>query len=388
MKLALVIFNGDPARGGAERYTADIGRLLAERGHDVHLMASKFGESIPGVGFVGLPTKGASRGGQYLAFMKGLAAHLAAHRYDVVHAMLPVPGCDIYHPHAGMAKASLQSHLGREVIASRALAKLGNRLNRKRRLYVRTEERMLHGSNPPIVLCLSDYIKASILKHYPDIDGLLQKLFNAVDLAKFDPEKSAGARERVRTKYGIPTDAPVALMIAQHFERKGLAELISATAQLNNTTPNRSLYVLVVGKDDPAASRQMARQLGVEDRIIFAGTTTAPADFYAASDFFVLPTRHDSCSLVALESLAMGVPVISTVFNGACEIMEQGVHGFVLAEPANVGALIDAMRQVLDDNRRSAMHEACLALRPRLAYAAHIDRLEEIYRLRLTTRRR
>jgi len=55
-----------------------------------------------------------------------------------------------------------------------------------------------------------------------------------------------------------------------------------------------------------------------------------PYAFYRAADFFVLPTRHDPCSSSWLEALAMGLPVISTIFNGACEIMIDGVHGFVL----------------------------------------------------------
>jgi UDP-glucose:(heptosyl)LPS alpha-1,3-glucosyltransferase len=120
--------------------------------------------------------------------------------------------------------------------------------------------------------------------------------------------------------------------------------------------------------------------------MIFAGQTDRVADFYAASDFFVLPTRHDSCSLVVLEALAMGLPVISTVFNGACEIMRDGEHGFVLSNPADVGALTAAMGQLMDPTARQRMHEACLALRPNLSFDAHMDRLEEIYRMRLDSR--
>ena len=50
---------------------------------------------------------------------------------------------------------------------------------------------------------------------------------------------------------------------------------------------------------------------------------------------------------MVLEALAMGLPVISTVFNGACEIMSDGEHGFVLADPADVGALTEAMGRML-----------------------------------------
>ena len=63
----------------------------------------------------------------------------------------------------------------------------------------------------------------------------------------------------------------------------------------------------------------------------------------------------------------MGLPVISTVFNGACEIMNDGRHGFVLADPADAPMLTAAMRQLLDPTARAKMSQACLELRPSLS---------------------
>jgi len=93
----------------------------------------------------------------------------------------------------------------------------------------------------------------------------------------------------------------------------------------------------------------------------------------------VLPTRHDPCSLVVLEALAMGVPVISTVFNGACEIMHDGQEGFVLDDPGDIPALAEAMTRLMDTEFRAAMSRACLELRPALAYEKHVERLLGIY---------
>ncbi len=154
-------------------------------------------------------------------------------------------------------------------------------------------------------------------------------------------------------------------MIAQNFQRKGLAEVIAATASIAGRSGEAAPMIVVLGKDNSMRGRLQARRLGIENRIVFAGESKAAADFYAAADFFVLPTRHDSCSLVVLESLAMGLPVISTVFNGACEAMTDGVHGYVLEDPTNVSALADAMTRLLDPTLRTKMRQACLALRPR-----------------------
>jgi UDP-glucose:(heptosyl)LPS alpha-1,3-glucosyltransferase len=83
---------------------------------------------------------------------------------------------------------------------------------------------------------------------------------------------------------------------------------------------------------------------------------------------------------VVLEALAMGLPVISTRFNGACEIMTDGVHGYVLDDPDDIDALADAMRKMLAPERRRVMSEACLALRPKLSYEHHLAELVRIYR--------
>ncbi|MGD0390776.1 MAG: glycosyltransferase family 4 protein [Tepidisphaeraceae bacterium] len=382
MNIALVIFRGEERRGGAERYTADIAAALAARGHGVDLLSTRFGREIPGVNFVPIAAQAPTRAGRYLEFLNHLEATLAGRKYDLVHSMLPVRRCDLYHPHAGMARAALRTHLSRAPGATRALARLTNRLNRKRRLFAQVEEALIHGPQKPIVLCLSDYVKAMILWHYPDISDQLVTLFNGTDLTRFDPAGHAAARTTIRQRLGIPADATTALMIAQYFERKGLAEVVAATANIAKTSGGAAPFVVVVGKDDPERGRQQAKRLGVQDRIIFAGQTDSPADFYAACDFFVLPTRHDSCSLVALEALAMGLPVISTVFNGACEIMTDGRHGYVLPDPADVEALTTAMSNLLDPNTRQRMRQACLALRPSLSFEAHVDRLEEIYRAR------
>ncbi len=166
--------------------------------------------------------------------------------------------------------------------------------------------------------------------------------------------------------------------------RKGLREAILATAQIQDPR----LVLLVVGKQDPAPFRRLAEEKGVAGQVIFAGRTDDPRPFYRAADCFVLPTRHDPCSLVVLEALAMGLPVISTVQNGACEIMTDRTHGFVLKDPADVISLAAALRSMLDPELCHAMAAACMALRPRLAYGNHLDELTRIYEARVSAGQR
>jgi UDP-glucose:(heptosyl)LPS alpha-1,3-glucosyltransferase len=137
--------------------------------------------------------------------------------------------------------------------------------------------------------------------------------------------------------------------------------------------------LLVVGRADPAAYRRLARDLNIADCVLFAGPAADPYPFYAAADFFILPTHHDPCSLVVLEALAMGLPVITTRRNGAAEIITPGVEGFVLDRPGDCAALVEAWGALLDPQKRQAMSDAAFALRPRLAYERHLQTLMALY---------
>lgn len=370
--IALVILHADPARGGAERYTVDLAAALVGRGHRVSVLASSFAGGGDRVVQVTLPAAGATRVSQYRAFLDALDAHLERTRYDVVHAMLPVRRCDVYHPHAGIAVGKADQTGLRLVF------------NLRRKAMAGVERGLLTGARPPVVLSLSEYVKGDVVRHYPALAAdRLMTLFNAVDTAKFDPAARPDARADVRARFGIQPNDTVALIVAQDFARKGLAEAIQASAYLGSEDAPISaqgrFMLVVVGREDPGGYARLAREKRLGSRVIFAGSTDDPYAFYRAADFFVLPTRHDPCSLVVLEALAMGLPVVSTVFNGACEIMTDGLHGFVLRDPSDIPALAGAMRQLLDRGRRQAMSAACLTLRPRLSYEHHLDELLRIY---------
>ena len=382
MKIGLVILHADPGRGGAERYTVDIATALAARGHEVALIHSglKAGADAPATGLayrkVPLAGGGLTRLRRYERFLRALDAHLDIERYDIVHAMLPVPRCDVYHPHAGVAaEAVATGHLKHRGPVSRKAASLANRFNRKRQRFVEIERELLTGGAPPLVLCLSNYVMDAVKRHYPLPDERLFRLFNSTDLKRFDPAVAPDARAKLRRRLKIAEDKIVALIIAQDFERKGLGEAIEAIAKVADPR----LLLVVVGKDAAGPYQRLARELGVIDRVLFAGPTTDPVSFYAAADFFLLPTRHDPCSLVVLEALAMGLPVISTAQNGACEIMIDHRHGFVLPSPDDVGALATAVRALLDRDARVRMSDAACSLRSELSQEKHVDRLLEAY---------
>src|SRR4051812_40347719 len=276
MKIALVILHADPKRGGAERYTADIAEALAGRGHEVSVLAADFPDDYlhGDVGFasrtgsrsepytaspvrqVGLPAAGISRLQQYRCFLDSLDQHLAENSYDVVHAMLPVRRCDVYHPHAGLAaEAVATGHAKYPLGIKRVLAAIANRVNRKRLAFARVERELLSRPDGPVVLCLSEYVKDAVRRRYALPEGRMATLFNAVDLRRFDPMRAPLAGWELRERMEIPEERVVALMIAQDFARKGLREAILALRVLAEDEP---VTLLVVGKGDTGPYERLA----------------------------------------------------------------------------------------------------------------------------------
>ena len=74
---------------------------------------------------------------------------------------------------------------------------------------------------------------------------------------------------------------------------------------------NTKAVLLVVGGDSAAPFKRLAEQLGVSERVIFAGARNDLPRIYPAADAFVLPTLYETFALVCLEAMASGLPVLA-----------------------------------------------------------------------------
>ena len=116
--------------------------------------------------------------------------------------------------------------------------------------------------------------------------------------------------------------------------------------------------------------------MGIASRVHFAGAIDDPRAFFAGGDALLLPTYYDPCSLAVLEALSCGTPVITTRYNGAAELLEEGSSGFVVTEPSEVGAMAKALLEI--KARWKSFHEAALRSRQALGWSAHVDRMERV----------
>ena len=101
--------------------------------------------------------------------------------------------------------------------------------------------------------------------------------------------------------------------------------------------------------------------------------------YYAASDIYVHPTFYDSCSLVVTESLASGLPVITTRFDGASGVIDNGIEGFVMGNPMDYEALAEKISLFFDDEFRMKASIAAREKAEKYPAERNCEEIMEIY---------
>lgn len=159
----------------------------------------------------------------------------------------------------------------------------------------------------------------------PNQNKKLRVFENAIDTEKFAIENRAAAREEIRQKYGIESDDTVVLFVGRMVEVKGALELIRAVNALNH---EKKVKLLVVGgatysstKVSPYVQKCLDEARN-NPNIIFTGYINYKdmPKYYVAADISTLISRCDeACGLVGIESMAAGLPVITTDRGGIGE---------------------------------------------------------------------
>ncbi|MCP5053824.1 MAG: N-acetyl-alpha-D-glucosaminyl L-malate synthase BshA [bacterium] len=124
----------------------------------------------------------------------------------------------------------------------------------------------------------------------------------------------------------------------------------------------------------------LVEQMGLEKSVKFLGIYREIGTLIASSDLFILPSQTESFGLVALESMACGVPVLASRVGGLQEVVDDGRSGFLF----NVGDVDDAaekaVRLLKDRDLYHSVREAALQdCREKFSMNNIVDQYEKIY---------
>jgi UDP-glucose:(heptosyl)LPS alpha-1,3-glucosyltransferase len=343
MKIAFLIWNYSPSRGGQERYLSGLIRYCVMKGHEVHVYAAK-GEGedtvTDGVNFHKVPAVRKIAFLKVLSYALCLRRMLKRERYDIVSGFTRYYPLDVYRLGGG---------IHREWMTKKAEGRLRRCLSYLRPLNwvaLFWEKRMLHPARCGHIIANSGLCRDQLLALYDFPPARVSVIYNGVDHVRFNPEVHALHGSAVRSRLGLPPDAPVALFVANNLKRKGVDVVIRAIA----CAAARNVCLVVVGRGKYAAYLRMAECMGVDDRVRFVGRVDDVRPYYGVADMLVLPTQYDPFANVCLEAMACGVPVITTRDNGAAEAIDEGIDGFVVDDPRDAGPIAEKMG-ILSDRK-------------------------------------
>lgn len=165
----------------------------------------------------------------------------------------------------------------------------------------------------------------------------IRVIVNGVDLEEFAPGESD------RQKLGLPENVTLALFAGDiRTPRKNLDTVLHALVKVPD------LHLAVVGHIEGSPFPELAASLGLSDRVHFVGFRRDIPKIMQAVDLFIFPSRYEACSLVLLEALSSGLPVITATATGGAELVTPEC-GIVLPNSDDIDALAMALMSLVND---------------------------------------
>lgn len=216
-------------------------------------------------------------------------------------------------------------------------------------------------------LAVSEAVRLNVLDRLGLPGETVRTVYNGVDLEQFHPV-AAAERHATRERLGVAASAKVVIMVARLVGQKNHELVVRAAQEIVQAAPK--VCFLFVG-DGPLREQleQLARQLHVEEHILFLGARDDVPQLLAASDIAILPSLKEGFSNAVLEAMACGLPVIASDVGGNREVIDHGRNGFILDIAPGDGATLEVneaqfvryLRRLLsEEDFRSRMAAAAL----------------------------
>lgn len=189
------------------------------------------------------------------------------------------------------------------------------------------------------------------------------------------PEQDIAA---LRTKYGFAADDEVLGSLGRLDDIKGYDRLLRVFARL--CRERKSLKLLLVG-DGPSRAKleRQASELGIGERVVFAGFQEESRKFLELMDWFILSSWSEGLSVALLEAMAANVPVLVTDVGSNREVIANGEAGVLL--PDDEGQWPAVAAEAMADRAGTGEKAVAARLRVERDYSLQttLDKYERIY---------
>lgn len=370
MKIGIVCY---PTFGGSGVLATELGKALAEKGHEIHFIT--YQQPVRLNGFhtnifyheVRVPTYPLFDYPPYeLALASTMVDVILNHDLDLIHAHYAIPHASA----AYTAKQIVKQKTGRSVPVITTLHGTDITLVGRDKTYEPVVTFSINESDA--ITAVSENLRAETFKHF-DIKKEIQVIHNFVDVHRYNKKAVAAFRQVI-----APNNEKIIIHASNFRKIKRIDHVMEIFKNIHSALPAKLLMV-GDGPERPLAE-DLTRQYGLDGDVRFLGKQEQMEELLAVSDVFLLPSEYESFGLAALEAMAASTVVISTDAGGLGEINIDGVTGFT-APVGDVAKMSkDAIELLQDEPKLKAFKHN--ALKEAKLFDIHhiIPKYEELYR--------
>lgn len=356
--IALALEKFKKHSGGAESYALSLAETLIQRGWEVHLYAQEW-DGFPEKAIfhrISMPRYLPSWA-QMLFFAFMHKKMVRKENFEVVVGFGNTIFMNVYQSHGGVHRYSTKRKcFSIRNPLLRFLKRVLVFLSLKDKVRNWIESAPFRQQPAPKIIAISQMVVDDFVSCYGVKPADISLIYNGIDLAKFNPGIRAECRGDLRKELNISDDEVMFLFLSYTLRKKGIFPLIEAAAILRERHKGK-FKIVIVGKEPGRGIRNKVCEYGLAEVVLFHGPTKNPLPYFANADVFVLPTYYDTCSLVTIEAMACGLPVITSEYNGAAGIIDPGVDGHVIKHPPDPEELAQVMNVYFSRTRLQEMSE-------------------------------
>ncbi|WP_415273134.1 N-acetyl-alpha-D-glucosaminyl L-malate synthase BshA [Bacillus siamensis] len=331
-----------PSVGGSGIIATELGKLLAEKGHQVHFITSSIPFRLntyhPNIHFheVEVNQYAVFKHPPYdLSLASKIAEVAARENLDIIHAHYALPHAVC----AYLAKQMLKRDIGIvTTLHGTDITVLGYDPSLKDliRFAIEASDRVTAVSTA-LAGETYDLIKP---------DKKIETIYNFIDERVYLKKNT----ESIKEKHGISPDEKVVIHVSNFRKVKRVKDVIRV---FRNIAAKTKAKLLLVG-DGPekCVAWQLVEKYGLQDQVLLLGNQDRVEELYSISDLKLLLSEKESFGLVLLEAMACGVPCIGTNIGGIPEVIKDQVSGF-LVEVGDIQAASEKALAVLEDKQLS-----------------------------------
>jgi L-malate glycosyltransferase len=342
--------------GGSGIIATELGKMLAARGHAVHLLSSdtpfRLSDYQPGLVFhrVETPTYPLFREPQYLLSLTNKIVQVSRdHELDIVHAHYAIPHATAAYLARQILASGHGGHVPRVITTLHGtdITLLGNDPS-----YSETVAFCIEQSDG--VTAVSESLRRDTVREL-GIRREIRVIPNFLDCSVIHRREVPDLRARL-----TPDGEALVIHMSNFRPVKRVPVVVEVFARVRQEC--RARLLMVGDGPDLGEAGRVARAHGIHDHVTFLGEQDQIVPLLSAADVFLLPSAQESFGLAALEAMACEVPVVTSRVGGLPEVIEDGVTGFMHPLEDLDGMAASIVRLLTDDDLRRRMGKAACAV--------------------------